>query len=113
VVGVPGPGAGVWTVRVTNKGRGAAQDVRLTGVALRGRRGAERPVAVSGRDPRRFPVPVVASLAPGASTTFQVTPDPSAHAGVDLQSLAVSLSANGGRATAVATDQSHSPLRPR
>jgi rhamnogalacturonan endolyase len=108
VVGVSeASGAVVWTVRVTNKGRGAAHDVRLTGVAQRGRWGARQPVAVSGRDPRRFPVPVVASLAPGASTTFQVTPDPSAHPPVDLQSLAVSLSANGGRATTTTTDRSH------
>ncbi|KIF78259.1 hypothetical protein QR77_39685 [Streptomyces sp. 150FB] len=100
-------GAAVCTVRVTNKGRGAAQDVRLTGVALQGRWGTRQPVAVSGRDPRRFPVPVVAALAPGASATFQVTTDLNDHPGVDPRSFVVSLSANGGRATTSTTGRSH------
>ena len=97
------PDATVWTVRVTNKGRGAANDVRLTGVARPGRWGADLPVPVSGRDPGRFPVPVAAGIAPGASATFQVTADLTGSAGVDPHSLAIAVSANGGRATATAT----------
>lgn len=53
----------VWQIKITNTGRGAAQDVRLS--CLGGQRGAT-PV-VFGRDPNRFPVPITARLAAGAS----------------------------------------------
>jgi rhamnogalacturonan endolyase len=54
-----------WTVEVTNTGSGPANDVRLTSFEPigPGRPGDERPA----RDPRRFRVPVAASLAPGAT----------------------------------------------
>jgi rhamnogalacturonan endolyase len=100
VVGLSGtPEAATWTVRVTNRGRGAANDVRLTGVRRQGRWGATAPIPVSGRDPGRFPVPVSAALAPGASTEIGFTTDLTGTAG----DVVIGFSANGGRATATAT----------
>jgi len=48
---------------------------------------------VAGRDPNRFPVPVVGVLAPGASAVTQVTV-------AGGRPLRVSVSADGGRTTA-------------
>jgi rhamnogalacturonan endolyase len=113
VVGVSGTAEAVtWTVRVTNKGRGAANDVRLTGVQRLGRWGAGEPVPVSGRDPRRFPVPVAAALAPGASTTIAVTTGPTGPAGSDPRPFTFRFGANGGRATATATAPANGADRP-
>jgi rhamnogalacturonan endolyase len=80
-----------WSVTVRNVGTGAAHDVRVSSV----RDGQGRPVRVSGRDPNRFPVPVTAVLAPGASAISKITV-PSG------EPLSVSISADGGRTTATA-----------
>jgi rhamnogalacturonan endolyase len=104
VVGLSGPReAATWTVRVVNKGRGAAHDVRLSSVRLRGRWGSGVALPVCGRDPRRCPVPVAAALAPGGSATFTVTADLTALVPGDPRSAVFAIRANGGRATASAT----------
>ena len=77
-----------WSVTVRNIGTGTAHDVRLTSVT-----GSTGPVRVLGRDPNRFPVPVTAVLAPGASARAELTVS-------DGQPVLVSVSADGGRATA-------------
>jgi rhamnogalacturonan endolyase len=78
-----------WSVTVRNVGRGAAHDVRLNSVTD----GKARRVQVIGRDPNRFPVPIVGVLAPGASAATQVTVPGG-------QPLLISISADGGRSTA-------------
>jgi rhamnogalacturonan endolyase len=75
------------SVTVRNIGDGVAHDVRLSSVT-----GGTAPVSVIGRDPNRFPVPVTALLAPGASAVTELTVSGG-------QPLLVSISADGGRTT--------------
>lgn len=89
-----GPSSQVWTIRITNLGDGAANDVRLDGFALGG-----RAPQIAGRDPNRFPVPVAGSLPPGGAVTADVTvlDEPP---GVGLE-VTIPFSANGGRTRGV------------
>ncbi|GHJ41553.1 polysaccharide lyase family protein [Streptomyces sp. TS71-3] len=104
VVGLAGSRDAVtWTVRLRNTGRGTAHDVRLTGVRRQARWGGGEPLAVADRDPALFPVPVTATLAPGASTTFRVTAAPPREPTADPRSVVLALSADGGRATTTAS----------
>jgi rhamnogalacturonan endolyase len=80
-----------WSVTVRNVGTGAAHDVRVSSVSD----SQGRPVRVSGRDPNRFAVPVTAILAPGGSAVSEITVSSGG-------ALTVSISADGGRATATA-----------
>lgn len=95
--------ATTWTVRVTTKGRGTARDVRLTGVRRQQRWGGTEPLPVADRDPAVFPVPVTASLAPGACATFGFTVDLTGRTDVDPRSVVIGVSADGGRATTTAS----------
>lgn len=81
-----------WRLTITNTGAGPANDVRLTGLSWQGL-GNDTPPVVDGRDPNAFPVPVVASLAPGESATIQISVE--SH---DSRPVLVEFSANGGRA---------------
>jgi rhamnogalacturonan endolyase len=86
VVGVSGGrSARTWTIRITNTGAGAANDVRLDGFTV---------ARITGRDPNRFPVPVAASLPPGGDATVEVTADLGPGSG---REVAISFSADGGR----------------
>lgn len=89
-----------WRLTIANTGEGAANDLRLTGV---GRPGAGSGLTVSGRDPNKFPVPLVGSLAPGQAVTYDV--DVLFAPGEAPRALPIQFSANGGRArgTAIAT----------
>jgi rhamnogalacturonan endolyase len=93
------PNETVWTIEVTNTGTGPANDVRLTGFdpAGPGRHG-KTPPAITSRDPHRLPVPVAASLPPGATTTTQVTVDFTDAPYFFESNMQISFSANGGRA---------------
>ncbi|WP_268256710.1 polysaccharide lyase family protein, partial [Streptomyces sulfonofaciens] len=98
VVGLSGTReAATWTVRVSNGGRGTAHDLRLTGARRQTRWGGGEPLAVTGRDPALFPVPVAASLAPGAATTFRVTAALPEGTTVDPRAVVLAVSADGGR----------------
>lgn len=105
VVRVSGsPSARVWTIRITNSGPGAANDVRLDGFILEPVAG-EGPVArapraprITSRDPNRFPVPVVDRLPPDGAATTEVTVD--LPAGSRFEAT-ISFSANGGRTRGV------------
>jgi rhamnogalacturonan endolyase len=81
-----------WLVTVRNVGVGIAHDVRLSSVTDR----KARQVDVVGRDPNRFPVPIAAVLAPGASATAHVTVSGG-------RPLVVSISADGGRTIVTAS----------
>ncbi|HEY7202591.1 MAG TPA: polysaccharide lyase family protein, partial [Candidatus Dormibacteraeota bacterium] len=74
VVGVSrDPSQQVWTIRITNAGEGAANDVRLDGFILRDPPRRARTPMIAGRDPNRFPIPIAATLPPGGSATTEVT----------------------------------------
>ena len=95
LAGVSGtPTARTLTIEVDNHGAGPANDLRIEGLTLSSTSGpAASPVFV-GRDPNRAPVPVIASLAPGASAAVDLTlnlPDAARFV------LSISFSANGGR----------------
>ncbi|WP_150130515.1 polysaccharide lyase family 4 protein [Streptomyces sp. 150FB] len=63
-------GTSTWQIEITNKGSGPANDVRLDAVHWSdGRRTADKRPLVDGADPNSFPVPVAASISPGASAT--------------------------------------------
>ena len=100
----------VWHLRVTAGSQGAstapARQVQLEGVALlnasTGRPLLDAPVALAGRDPSRFAVPVVEELAPGGSAplTFQMTaalPCGATAADAGALALQLRLAANGRR----------------
>ncbi len=76
-----------WTVEITNTGAGPANDLRLDAVEPigPGRPGDERP----GRDPRRFPVPVAASVPPGGTVRIELP--------ASRVPMRVSFTANGSR----------------
>lgn len=98
------PGATVWTVEVTNTGRGAANDVRLDGFAPTGSgRSGKSGHVITSRDPERFPVPVAASIPPGGTATFEVRVDFTRAPNLHRSKFEVRVSANGGRARAVFT----------
>jgi rhamnogalacturonan endolyase len=101
----PGPpGPTVWTVEVANAGPGAAGDVRLDGLApVTPARHKQTPPAVSGRDPNRFPVPVAATIAAGATATVEVTVDFTGTPELFQTPMRLSFSANGGRVAAEVT----------
>lgn len=92
------PDASIWTVKITNTGGGAANDVRLDSFTLKQVAGPANTAVITSRDPNRFPVPVVASIPPGGSATVDVSihftgpPDSSRFA------VSIPFSANGGRA---------------
>jgi rhamnogalacturonan endolyase len=105
VVSVSGAAsARVWTIRIANRGAGAASDVRLDGFVLtpaddrghdeRSARGAR----VTSRDPNRFPVPVAGTLPPGGAATAEVTVDVPSDARF---AVTIPFSANGGRTRGV------------
>jgi rhamnogalacturonan endolyase len=92
-----------WRLTIRNHGKGAANDVRLDAVNWRTglRDHLAAPPAVTGRDPNKFPVPVIGSIPPGGSATTDVTVDAS---GTPLRlglGVVVTVTANGGR---VSTD---------
>lgn len=97
------PGQTKWTVEVTNTGSGAANDVRLDTFHPAGpdRAGKDR-VAITSRDPARFPVPVAASIPAGGAATFEVWVDFTAAPDFFHAEFEIRLSANGGRARTVA-----------
>ncbi len=102
--------ATTWRVTVRNTGRGEANDLRITGVGWRdARRGrSEAAPSVPGRDPNKFPVPVVASLGSGRSATAEITVDTAHAKGGIGTGLILEISANGGRArTVVAASPRH------
>ncbi len=107
IVGVSGPpDATVWTLRITNRGAGEANDVRLDGVRLSSdivADGRRRPTGavVTSRDPDRFPVPVTGSLPPGASATVDVEVDVTGAQDTSRPGVVIPFSANGGRARGV------------
>jgi rhamnogalacturonan endolyase len=88
------PLARVFTVRITNVGRGPANDIRIDGFILTPAGGQPQRPRVIGRDPNRSPVPFAASLAPGGSATGQVTAN---VANASRFNVAIPFSANGGR----------------
>jgi rhamnogalacturonan endolyase len=92
-----------WRLTVRNTGQGAANDVRLDAVTWRTGLRDELAAApsVTGRDPNKFPVPVIGSIPPGGSSTADVTVDATGTLlGLGL-GVVVTVSANGGR---VSTD---------
>jgi rhamnogalacturonan endolyase len=92
-----------WRVTVRNTGQGAANDVRLDAVNWRTglRDELAAPPTVTGRDPNKFPVPVIGSIPPGGSATAEVTVDATGTLlGLGL-GVVVTVTANGGR---VSTD---------
>ncbi|HEY3003084.1 MAG TPA: polysaccharide lyase family protein, partial [Kribbellaceae bacterium] len=91
-----------WRLTVTNTGTGAANDVRLNAVVWRDprRAGSDPALAVAGRDPNKFPVPVAAAIPPGGSATAEVTVD--AAQGGAASDVLIQFSANGGRARGIA-----------
>ncbi|MFI6762856.1 polysaccharide lyase family protein [Micromonospora sp. NPDC050417] len=98
------PGPTVWTVEVTNTGRGAANDVRLDSFAPTGPGKSDKSgYAITSRDPGRFPVPVAASIPPGGTATFEVAVDFSGAPNLFRSTFEVRVSANGGRAQAAFT----------
>jgi len=89
--------ATVWTVTMTNTGKGPANDARVDGFALfQGKAGsptAPPPPAITGRDPNRFPVPL-GNIPPGGSATadIELAAPPTGW------NVFVPFSANGGKA---------------
>jgi rhamnogalacturonan endolyase len=101
LVSVSGPPTSrTFTLRITNTGQGPANDVRLTGWSLTPRSGPPRQPTAAEPDPNRSPVPVVATLAPGASATATLIANVP-----DLARFTVNIafSANGGRVRGVIT----------
>ena len=100
-----------WRVTIANTGAGEANDVHLDGVTWlqRGNRSLERPPVVMGRDPNKFPVPVVGRIPAGGSSTVEVTVDASSVPGGFGSGVVIEFTANGGRArgTASAKKVSH------
>ncbi|GHJ41551.1 polysaccharide lyase family protein [Streptomyces sp. TS71-3] len=95
-------GRGTWQVEVTNRGSGPANDVRLGSLLWSdGARTADEAPSVDGPDPNAFPVPVVASLAPGESATVTVAVGGARPSG-RFDRLQASFFANGGRVSGVA-----------
>jgi rhamnogalacturonan endolyase len=92
-----------WRLTIRNTGGGAANDVRLDGVNWRTglRDELAAPPTVTGRDPNKFPVPVIGSIPAGGSATAEVTVDATGTLlGLGL-GVVVTVTANGGR---VSTD---------
>jgi rhamnogalacturonan endolyase len=89
------------TLKIANHGAGAANDVRVTGLTqtlpVLGL-GRSQPT-VQGRDPNRFPVPVVGSIPAGGSATVTLRVDFSDAPLLLLHHVTVPLRANGGRVT--------------
>jgi rhamnogalacturonan endolyase len=92
------PSARVWTIRITNRGDGDANDVRLDGFVLTPRFGQRGVPRITSDDPNRFPTPVAASLPPGAAATADVTVELPPGPGFEAT---IPFSANGGRARGV------------
>jgi len=94
----------VWTIRIANRGAGAARDVRLDGFVLTPAEGRDRDARsarsprITSRDPNRFPVPVAGTLPPGAAATADVTVDVPSDARFEVT---IPFSANGGRTRGV------------
>lgn len=105
-------GAGDWQVRITNRGAGAAHDVRIDSVAHTGGggplnaardRGRSAATVVGGPDPNAFPVPVTASLPPGGSVTTVVRIDESHVDTSATPRVEFGLTADGGRTRGTVT----------
>lgn len=94
------PTARTWTVQVTNTGTGDAYDLRLDSIVFTPLSGPAASPPIIGRDPNRFPVPVIDRLAPGGTATAQVTADLPAVARFEVT---LAFSANGGRASGTVT----------
>ena len=102
LVSVTGPRENtVIKLKIANHGSGAANDVRITGLTqtlpILNLLGASQPV-VKGRDPNRFPVPVVGSIRAGGSATVTLNVDFRDAPLLILHHVSVPFSANGGRA---------------
>jgi rhamnogalacturonan endolyase len=93
-------GTATWHVTVRNIGKGDANDVRIDAVSWLG--ASHGPLAtppkVVGRDPNKFPVPVINSLPPHGEANFDLTVDASGTVGGFGGGVVASMSANGGRA---------------
>ncbi|WP_213805034.1 polysaccharide lyase family protein [Granulicella sp. dw_53] len=96
VVGITGTStSNVVTLQINNTGAGDANDVRLDGFTFP-QAGASDTPAITGRDPNRFPVPIVNNIPAGGSTTATVQLDFKnvPHSGFNA---VIPFSANGGR----------------
>ncbi|WP_377267109.1 polysaccharide lyase family protein [Peterkaempfera sp. SMS 1(5)a] len=92
-------GVRTWQLKITNRGAGAANDVRLDGIGRPDGRGRpDAGLAVVGADPNRFPVPVAASIPAGGSVTTTVQIDGSRLTRSEADRIAIGFTANGGRA---------------
>ncbi|NNC10439.1 hypothetical protein HII28_00870 [Planctomonas sp. JC2975] len=100
-----GNSKGTWKVTVHNTGNAAANDVRFDSVQWRanGRVQVRGLPPVTGRDPNKFPVPIVASIPPGGSATAEIEVDASGVLGGIGSGVQIGVSANGGRAVADVT----------
>jgi rhamnogalacturonan endolyase len=90
-------GANVWTLKITNSGAGAANDVRLDGFTFTQTAGPSTMPAITSRDPNVFPVPIVASIPSGGSATVDVLVDFKGPPGAAVFDVTIPFSANGGR----------------
>jgi rhamnogalacturonan endolyase len=91
-------GANVWTLKITNTGAGAANDVRLDGFTFTQVAGPAAAPAVTSRDPNKFPVPIVSSIPSGGSALVDVMIDFKGPPGSSVFDVTIPFSANGGRA---------------
>jgi rhamnogalacturonan endolyase len=94
------------TLKITNRGKGSANDVRLDGVSWADKHTSGSPSANlgDGRDPNAFPVPVAATIAPGRSVTVTVRLDQSHGRRTDR--LELGFTADGGRTRGSVTTRS-------
>jgi rhamnogalacturonan endolyase len=90
-------GTTTWQVRITNEGSGPANDVRLNAVHWSdGKHTSDRLPTIDGADPNAFPVPVAASIKPGASATATIQVTGNQPPG-GYHQIQLGFAANGGR----------------
>jgi rhamnogalacturonan endolyase len=105
-------GANVWTLKITNTGGGAANDVRLDGFTFTQVAGPAVAPAITNRDPNVFPVPIASSIPAGGSATVDVMIDFKGPPGASQFDATIPFSANGGRARGVISAPGLSPGAP-
>jgi len=91
----------VITLQITNTGAGDANDVRLDGFTFPRAGNSATPMIV-GRDPNRFPVPVVENIPPGGSAVATIKLDSTNLPNPGFNAF-IPFSANGGRAQGMLT----------